>query len=160
MSIITPHKTIYETTWKSKSWEWSERHQFAYVLSALSFRWDFGWSVWALHEAREDLPEPEPEGCDEEAKKFLEALCTTWECLIWGLEWWANIYIYMQQCFIECVSSNYLHYNNWLYNKSLVHSCSDCVTLDTAHHFSRNMQSQWCSAELAWIHNPMPLRWS
>ena len=70
------------------------------------------------------------------------------------------IYIYMQQCFIECVSSNYLHYNNWLYNKSLVHSCSDCVTLDTAHHFSRNMQSQWCSAELAWIHNPMPLRWS
>ena len=110
----------------------------------------------------EDLPEPEPEGCDEEAKKFLEALCTTWECLIWGLEWWANIYIYiyMQQCFIECVSSNYLHYNNWLYNKSLVHSCSDCVTLDTAHHFSRNMQSQWCSAELAWIHNPMPLRWS
>lgn len=27
-----------------------------------------------MGKAREDLPEPEPEGCDEEGKKFLEAL--------------------------------------------------------------------------------------
>lgn len=27
-----------------------------------------------LCKAREDLPEPEPEGCDEEGKKFQEAL--------------------------------------------------------------------------------------
>eukprot|EP00435_Cladocopium_sp_Y103_P020819 s1827_g5.t1 len=37
--------------------------------------------------AREDLPEPEPEGCDEEAKKFLEVILERFPGEAWGLCW-------------------------------------------------------------------------